>query len=80
MGWEGWKLGRDGHMPASQMRKGKPGHRQRLAGPRSPGTVDSGIGPEAPAAFPLQGLQAGRGTRGPCNPGRDEWLAPGDTP
>lgn len=80
MGWEGWKLGRDGHMPVSQMRKGKPRDREGLARPQSPGTVDSGIRLEAPAAFPLLGLQAGRGTRGPCDSGRDEWLALGDVP
>ena len=37
------------------MRKGKLREGQGLARPQSPGTVDSGIQPEAPAAFLLLG-------------------------
>lgn len=45
--------------------------------PRDSGFWDLTRGP---SCLSPPGLQAGRGTRGHCAAGRDEWLAPEDAP
>lgn len=67
-------MGRDGGKPILQVRKGKPRAGQGSARTQSPGMVESGLQPEAPAAFPL-GLQAGGEQEGTVLPaGMNGWL------
>lgn len=75
VGWGGWKLGRDGGKPILQMRKGKPREGQGSARTQSPGMVESGLQPEAPAAFPLWGSRLVGEQEGTVLPaGMNGWL------
>lgn len=71
----GWTLGRDGGKPILQMRKEKHREGQGSARTQSPWTLESGLHPEAPAAFPLRGSRPAGEQEGTVLPaGMNGWL------